>query len=1627
MALLEKTVLFDKYRIIQQLDKTNYVTVYLGEHLHTSEYVLIHIMNPHAITKLESERTRFLNEMKIIRNFEHPSLLRVYDAGEYDDTICIVFEYFDGILLNKYIEQNKMLDVKVALNITEQIATGLRYAQSFNILHRALRTPSILVLEQDGNLLVKLSNFALTYIIDYSSFANTDIDYSFGFMAPEMTGVLDRPVDQRSDLYALGIAMYQMMTGCLPFHSDTMDNMVYKHLAVRVKPPEDINPAIPVDVSNIITKLISKDPDQRYSSANELISDIDSFLSNNEFGNRISDNDILHGFNRKAKMYSRHRELTQLKEICDDSFENSGHFIFVHGGLGSGKTDLMNNLYTDLSSRNITCLRSSFKSQFRMTPYSAFQQLLNEFAAIYGTYERKHQITEKNRLSQLIGGLTSTVTRISPIMHSVLTEAVSLPALDDYKEQQRSFMLLSTFMLSLLRDEKPYCIIFDDLQYADSSSLSLICEMAERISSHKVSIVVTMRDFESPEENPLLASVLSRLKNSSGFFDLPLKPFNETRMCEYLADILNIPRQECSVLTTYMIEKTDGNPYFTINVLRSMLEDGVITVTNRTLEHDWDKLRNVNSEHDVINIIKRRLALLDEDAVTLLEIAAVIGYEFSLDLLSYITDIKLPEMLPWIDHAVSLQFLNYAAARKTLVSFAHKQIYEVFLSMIDSTREKELHYWIAKGIEAKYSGETSQHLYRLVYHFLMADDDRGVKRYCLDAARLAESSNANEEAISYYRKSLELMGNRTANNLETWIAIKKSLINLNLITGHFSDALAIANELMPMVEDRLEKAKLYKSIGVGHFRQGNFRDCISNLMIALKSLDFKFPTSDAEIAVMLHSLKASIMFTSGSDITKTKSSSSGESMRRDSDISEEDKVIVSILETLIWVYAYTNKTSFNYTLLRLYTYASKKFGYSPELGFGASALVVYYGLNNDKKKAKLAQSLTLNLRKSIGDKFGYARSLFISGIFSIVESEHNKAVKYLKEALDLFNEIGDMWEINNIYIYLSLAYYMSGHFEESRETCETSIALSQKLNDKFTLLISSSIMVGVLALKGNYSLAEAAAESAARLNDELPIPFAQCFYRAMTGVLKLEEGKYENAEKHLNIAQNFIDTVRFVDAPLLFVTSNLAISKISTFKNERNSLLQEIRVKQESYLKTLCTQALADSKAYPCFRIPAYRAAALFNSMINRIKKADDLYKEGILLSSDTQNVFDNALIHFEYGMFLLDKHRTEESRYNIFDAYMNFSSISASVYIKKCEEIITSRYADNFVSNSLMADITSKQNRMNVDRKVNTLLRMGEKLTSTLEIEELQNKILQDAVELAGAERGILFLYPEMGEKKLYVASIFNTGNFDSYAYDWILEDVELTNQPLVINDVQSDEFRKNYSQMVRYGIKSVMAMPMFVRGKLYGVIYLDSRLVRGIFSNEYMETIGFIANQSGAPIENARLYHRAITDGLTQLYGRSYLDNLIIDKTSDSDRTRLSALMLDVDFFKKCNDTYGHQFGDEVLKQVASIMKKVTGNKGTACRYGGEEFVILLDSNNSEFALSVAEKIRQTIETTSVPYNEGSKVTLVSITVSIGVSIWDSKMERVELIEHADKALYAAKKGGRNQVKLWSKDLEK
>lgn len=1625
MTLIEQLVLFDKYKVIRKTKTTSTYTMYVGQHSQTGEYVLIQTLNTIAVTHYDSDRSRFLSELKSVRGFDHSNILHVLEAGIVDDTICIVYEYFEGISLNTYLSEHKTVGITVALRIITQIALALRYTADYGVLHRSLCASSILIEQKGGNYQIKLYGYGMYFILDYSNLPEIDVDKTYGYMAPEITGVLDRDIDIRSDLYSLGVIFYRLLTGTLPFHAASKDNMIYKHLAQVPKSPELIDPSIPSEVSNIVTKLISKDPSQRYSTPNELISDIDRYLCNNEFEVENTSKNVLHDFERRAYIYARSRELSSLKDIYDQTMNTGkGHFCIVHGALGCGKTDLSTNLCHDLRALGIICLRSSFKAQYLTTPYHAFQNLLNDYVTIYREYDHKKQVIEKNRLSSILSGLTGIITRICPPMDHVLTESLSMPLPDDYKEELRTMQLLSDFMLSLFQSDKPYVMILDDLHNADASSLALLSYLAENISNHNVLIICTMRDQTEEDKNNLLSSTVTQISQSEGYIDLQLTAFNSIRMCEFLSDLLDLPRQECNVLTNYMLKKTEGNPYFTVNILRSMLEDNVISINNKVLEQDWDKLRSFNTKNDIIDIITSRIHMLDDDAITLLEIASVIGCDFSLELLAYITDLKISDLISWIEKAILMQFLNYSSSQNIL-SFAHKQIHDVFNSRLSEARKKELHYWIARGIESMYVDNLHNEVYRLVYHFMMADDNAGVKKYCMIAADLARESNAKEEAIQYYRQALDLMDSKEIGK-DSWIKAKRSLTNLSLLCGYYEEAINHAHSLLPYLENNiLEQASLLRNIGLGYFKQNKITDAIDSLLEALHILEVENESRiPMKLLIKRMRYKANRSDFNFSETSTTTLQNDARGMR-DTDGMEKEKTVCSIYGMICWIYAFIDKQKMNFYLLKLNEYTTLHFKNSPELALGKSCLSAFYFFNNDKDRFRKSQSFAAHIRRSLGDKWGTGRSLFMNGLFSQCYDDIPSSIKSLKEAYTIYDKIGDIGECNTISFLLSRSYYIVSDYDNCIETCENTISTSKKIGDDMILGLAYSLKIAMLSRRGHFVYAIQVANECQKLIQKLKIPFVQCFYELCCGILYLESQKYEDAVSHLTIAVDLLENNSFIDTFVLTAYSKLAMAKFKILIERRSQIKVNDTSRAQNELVMLCTKAIKLSKNNSRALADAYSSTAIYNASIQKTKSTTELYKQALELADIAGDKFDTAKIHMDFGIFLINQHKSENARFHLFEASMVFSSIGADEYAKHCKDILLQKFSKDITEGSILADVAEKRNRLTTDRKINALLKFGERLTSTLEMNELQNKILQDTVEMVGAERGILFLYPEAGEKILRVSSLYNIDTMDSKAYDWILARIEQTKQPIIINDVNSEDYRRHYNNLIRFNIKSVMAMPMFVRGKLFGVIYLDSRILRDIFNDEFMETMSFIANQCGAPIENARLYHRAITDGLTGLYGRSYFDNLIIDKTLNPKTAKLCALMLDIDLFKKCNDTYGHQFGDKVLKQVAEIAKRASAPMGTACRYGGEEFVILVDSDDVNIALDIGERIRAEVASTSVPFNEEGKVTLVSITLSIGVSVWDETMERVELIERADKALYAAKHNGKNQVLLWKPDM--
>ena len=222
-------------------------------------------------------------------------------------------------------------------------------------------------------------------------------------------------------------------------------------------------------------------------------------------------------------------------------------------------------------------------------------------------------------------------------------------------------------------------------------------------------------------------------------------------------------------------------------------------------------------------------------------------------------------------------------------------------------------------------------------------------------------------------------------------------------------------------------------------------------------------------------------------------------------------------------------------------------------------------------------------------------------------------------------------------------------------------------------------------------------------------------------------------------------------------------------------------------------------------------------------------------------------------------------------------------------------------------------------------------------------------------------------------------------------------------------------------------LIIPLKQKNRLNGILLLGEKIVLDdnsmLYSQYEREQILIIAGLAAIAINNTTLIEQATTDIMTRLKLKNYFFNVLEDKidTSVNEKSPLSVLMLDIDFFKKFNDTYGHACGDYVLQAVSKIISDAIRGQDLAGRYGGEEFVVMLFNTNAKEAMIVAERIRKTIENYKYEY-EGEKL---KVTISIGVSSLDldSPASAKQLVEFADRALYQSKQNGRNQVSLATK----
>jgi diguanylate cyclase (GGDEF)-like protein len=345
-----------------------------------------------------------------------------------------------------------------------------------------------------------------------------------------------------------------------------------------------------------------------------------------------------------------------------------------------------------------------------------------------------------------------------------------------------------------------------------------------------------------------------------------------------------------------------------------------------------------------------------------------------------------------------------------------------------------------------------------------------------------------------------------------------------------------------------------------------------------------------------------------------------------------------------------------------------------------------------------------------------------------------------------------------------------------------------------------------------------------------------------------------------------------------------------------------------------------------------------------------------------------------------------------------------------------------------ITAEDSSFQLVENYEKKIfdlKQLIEISKGLNSTLEYNTLIDSILLTCMGHMQLIRAGIFLFKELDGKSFVLHR--NYKGFDLHhnveylidAKSRLIRFLEEKSRCYTLKELQ-DQFDGDPELKVLSQIDPLLVVPLKGKGSLNGIIVLGERISQLPFSEAEKDYLMNIASLAGIAISNAHLYELATTDMMTRLKIHHFFQNALLDEFERAKATNghLSMMMIDIDNFKRFNDTYGHQCGDVVLKNVAQIIKENSRQIDIAARYGGEEMAVILTNTDISAAEIVAERVRKNIESSKVN-NDG---TPLSVTVSIGVAQFDVLKDRdtKSLIERADKALYKSKQNGRNRVSL-------
>ncbi|MDD5655610.1 MAG: AAA family ATPase, partial [Candidatus Omnitrophica bacterium] len=554
--------------------------------------------------------------------------------------------------------------------------------------------------------------------------------------------------------------------------------------------------------------------------------------------------DKLREISFSTKLIGRDKELNQLKELLNKTKQGQGSLAFVFGEPGIGKSRLVDELRGSIHSLNgLFCGGKCYQYEFR-TPYKVFSEAIEAYIEKIKRLSQKEREAHVKRIKENLGELGGEVVKISPSIIELIGQPPKLAELEPDKEQIRFLITITDFLSSLSTLGSPLLMFLDDLQWADDGSLEILERFAEKLSDSSTLLIVSYRDTEVDRNHPLSRLIKKLSEEGVLLFNVPVKSFFLPETSQMVSQILLEKQEQVIPLASELQERAKGNPFFTLELLHSLVDAGVVHLQGGSYAYDLEKLKKANLPTTIVDAVIKRMKDLSEDAHKILSYASVMGREINFELLADIASKPTELILNSIEDGIQNQLLYRDVTGKESVFFMHDRIREAFYERVPREDLPPLHKQIAEALEEDNKDDLGSVLYELAHHFTRGQVGEKALEYSLRAADKAKMAYAYTQAVELYSNALNLMPEEErASGSQRWIQIKEDLGDVYRMVGKFDESIESLRECEKFLPktDRVRRAQVLNKIGEAIFDKGDNLESAKCLEEALRVLGERTP------------------------------------------------------------------------------------------------------------------------------------------------------------------------------------------------------------------------------------------------------------------------------------------------------------------------------------------------------------------------------------------------------------------------------------------------------------------------------------------------------------------------------------------------------------------------------------------------------------------------------------------------------------------------------------------------------------------------------------------------------------------------------------------------------------------